>query len=159
MSTNHTANYDLCQWEATDQVLRTDFNQDNAKIDAALAAKAEQSEFSALSADVQQIQADLTKITIGSYTGNGNVTRSFNLGVYPQAVLIMCSYGATGYHYSRFMHLGGLALRGKPAKTREGDAYISVTSNGFSVSDEGHDNGCSVLLNYSEYVYYYIVFS
>ena len=41
MSTNHTANYDLCQWEATDQVLRTDFNQDNAKIDAALAAKAE----------------------------------------------------------------------------------------------------------------------
>ena len=38
MSTNHTANYDLCQWEATDQVLRTDFNQDNAKIDAALKA-------------------------------------------------------------------------------------------------------------------------
>ena len=40
MSTNHTTNYDLCQWEATDQVLRTDFNQDNAKIDAALAANA-----------------------------------------------------------------------------------------------------------------------
>ena len=63
------------------------------------------------------------------------------------------------YHYSRFMHLGGLALRGKPAKTQQGDVFISVTSNGFSVSDEGHDNGCSVLLNYSEYVYYYVVFS
>lgn len=37
MSTNHTANYDLCQWEATDQVLHTDFNEDNAKIEAALA--------------------------------------------------------------------------------------------------------------------------
>ena len=36
MSTNHTANYDLCQWEATDQVLHTDFNQDNAKLDAAI---------------------------------------------------------------------------------------------------------------------------
>ena len=36
MSTNHTTNYNLCQWEATDQVLRTDFNEDNAKIDAAL---------------------------------------------------------------------------------------------------------------------------
>ena len=36
MSTNHTTNYDLCQWEATDQVLRTDFNEDNARIDAAL---------------------------------------------------------------------------------------------------------------------------
>ena len=39
MSTNHTTNYDLCQWEATDQVLRTDFNEDNAKLDAALAGK------------------------------------------------------------------------------------------------------------------------
>ena len=39
MSTNHTTNYDLCQWEATDQVQRTDFNQDNAKIEAALNSK------------------------------------------------------------------------------------------------------------------------
>ena len=36
MAANYTANYNLCQWEATDQVQRTDFNQDNAKIDAAL---------------------------------------------------------------------------------------------------------------------------
>ena len=33
---NYTQNYHLSQWEATDQVLRSDFNQDNAKIDAAL---------------------------------------------------------------------------------------------------------------------------
>ena len=38
MATYHTANYDLCQWEPTDQVQRTDFNADNAKIDAALSA-------------------------------------------------------------------------------------------------------------------------
>lgn len=36
MSTNHTPNYNLSQWEATDKVLRVDFNGDNAKIDAAL---------------------------------------------------------------------------------------------------------------------------
>ena len=36
MATNHTTNYQLNQWEAADQVLRTDFNDDNAKIDAAL---------------------------------------------------------------------------------------------------------------------------
>ena len=36
MSTNHTPNYNLCQWEPGDQVKRTDFNEDNAKIDAAL---------------------------------------------------------------------------------------------------------------------------
>ena len=36
MSTNHTTNYNLNQWEAADKVLRTEFNADNSKIDAAL---------------------------------------------------------------------------------------------------------------------------
>ena len=36
MATNQTTNYQLNQWEPTDQVLHTDFNADNAKIDAAL---------------------------------------------------------------------------------------------------------------------------
>ena len=34
-----TQHYQLNQWAADDQVLRTDFNADNAKIDAALAQK------------------------------------------------------------------------------------------------------------------------
>ena len=38
MATNYTTNYDLCQWEPTDPVIRTDFNADNAKIEAALTA-------------------------------------------------------------------------------------------------------------------------
>ncbi|NBI10538.1 hypothetical protein D1641_11015 [Colidextribacter sp. OB.20] len=33
---NTTPNYQLSQWEAEDRVLRTDFNADNAKIEAAL---------------------------------------------------------------------------------------------------------------------------
>ena len=41
MATNHTTNYQLNQWEATAQVLRSDFNQDNQKIDAALKANAD----------------------------------------------------------------------------------------------------------------------
>ena len=36
MASNFTTNYQLNQWEPTDQVLRTDFNADNAKLDAAL---------------------------------------------------------------------------------------------------------------------------
>ena len=36
MASNYTENFGLCQWEATDQVLRTEFNEDNAKLDAAL---------------------------------------------------------------------------------------------------------------------------
>ncbi len=38
MASNYTENYGLCQWEATDQVLRTEFNEDNTKIDVALKA-------------------------------------------------------------------------------------------------------------------------
>lgn len=37
MASNYTEKYKLCQWEETDAVLRTDFNEDNAKIEAALA--------------------------------------------------------------------------------------------------------------------------
>ena len=36
MAANQTENYGLNQWLATDQVVRTDFNADNAKIEAAL---------------------------------------------------------------------------------------------------------------------------
>ena len=38
MAINQTANYQLNQWEPTDAVQRTDFNTDNAKVDAALDA-------------------------------------------------------------------------------------------------------------------------
>ena len=63
MSTNHTTNYDLCQWEATDQVLHTDFNADNAKIDAALAAKAELSNHEALAQTVSGLSATVEEHT------------------------------------------------------------------------------------------------
>lgn len=36
MASNYTENYGLCQWEATDQVLREEFNEGNRKVDEAL---------------------------------------------------------------------------------------------------------------------------
>ena len=36
MASNYTTNYGLCQWEPGDNFVRTEFNQDNARIDAAL---------------------------------------------------------------------------------------------------------------------------
>ena len=38
MASNYTEHYGLCQWETTDQVLRTEFNEDYQKIDRALKA-------------------------------------------------------------------------------------------------------------------------
>jgi len=34
----HTPNYNLNQWDPTDRILRSDFNEDNAALDAALSA-------------------------------------------------------------------------------------------------------------------------
>ena len=97
MASNHTTNYNLNQWEATDKVLRTDFNEDNAKIDAALkghadgiaaletavAAKAAAATVTALSQTVAQKadQADLEdlesragncEMELFTYTGTGS---------------------------------------------------------------------------------------
>ena len=41
MANGYTANYGLCQWQPGDKFLREEFNQDNAKIDAALGETAE----------------------------------------------------------------------------------------------------------------------
>lgn len=83
MATNQTANYDLNQWLSTDQVQRTDFNADNAKLDAALAGKAEAETVSALqtavAAKAEQTAVDalsaqvaaLPRIAAGTYVGTG----------------------------------------------------------------------------------------
>ena len=59
---NQTTNYQLSQWEPTDRILMSDFNADNAKIDAALKTQAEA--ISALGAqlDAKADQADLTDL-------------------------------------------------------------------------------------------------
>ena len=61
MSTNKTQQYQLNQWEAEDKVLRTEFNEDNQKIDQALQKKADQEALTALQSLVSQ-KADSTDL-------------------------------------------------------------------------------------------------
>ena len=72
MATNHTTNYQLNQWEATDQVLRTDFNEDNAKIDAALAGLAVRD----MELEAAIAQKGNCQLVYGTYTGTGNSGQS-----------------------------------------------------------------------------------
>ena len=78
MASNYTENYGLCQWEATDQVLREEFNQDNTKVDAALSnleeKKAEQSAMQQLGQRLEQLEG-MPQLLIGSYTGNNKESR------------------------------------------------------------------------------------
>jgi len=83
MASNYTSNYNLCQWAASDKVLRTEFNADNAKIDAAIKAvdsrvdgKVSVSALNALAQTVSGHTDTLEKkgncrICVETYTGTG----------------------------------------------------------------------------------------
>lgn len=90
---NYTPNYGLHQWEPGDDFLRTDFNADFAKLDAALEAKADKTavaqkaDQSALAA-VQNLAEGRCRVVTGSYVGNGGTQLiTVNLGGRPKAVI------------------------------------------------------------------------
>ena len=176
MATNQTTNYQLNQWEPTDAVQRVEFNQDNAKVDAALKSlsdqvvqkanqsavntlitavnqkvdqstldsltqtvnqKASQSALNALNTTVQQIQANLTKITFGTYTGNNTATRVIDLGFTPDALLLLP--GLSSVYYAEGEHdyyRGGLVFPGHPLSLEAHSqtvTYLQIVDNGFQV--------------------------
>ena len=112
---NKTTNYQLNQWAPTDNFLRADFNEDNAKLEEALTALA----------------AGQVQITTGTYAGNGAFEgQEIPLGFHPRAVMIAASDGSTtcnGYIY------GGLVLEGFPLQNRAGQYAAQITENGFMV--------------------------
>jgi hypothetical protein len=67
-----TTNYQLNQWDETDRILREDFNEDNAKIDAAIACIDSRSNFVKIkelttSADSAQIDVDVSDIDFSQW--------------------------------------------------------------------------------------------
>ena len=71
MASNYTTNYQLNQWEAGDQVLRTEFNQDNLKIDTALAGLAGQNEELEAALAAAVAGAGNCQMEVFTYTGTG----------------------------------------------------------------------------------------
>ena len=72
---NYTPNYGLHQWEPGDNFLRTDFNEDFAKLDAAIkgvadTAESKKADKSAL-AEVRTLAESKCRVAMGSYVGNG----------------------------------------------------------------------------------------
>ena len=122
---DYTQNLNLPQWEADDRIMRTDFNDMTATLDAALAAK--------------------SRVACGTYTGDGAESRTIDLDFTPRAVLVLCD---TAMHFnavsSSVMTYGGIALTGQPlyacCKIRDtthiaADCLpaLEVTANGFIV--------------------------
>ena len=92
MPSNQTPNYALNQWERDDRVLMEDFNADNAKIDAALAAQA-----GVLAAHSEMLsKLSNCRVHLTSYTGNGICDLAHSprvpLPAVPKILLVLNNY-------------------------------------------------------------------
>ena len=110
-----TANYQLNQWEASDDFLRTDFNEDNAKIDAALALKCE--------------------VIVGSYIGDNAKERTIELGFQPRAVYLCTQSGMAGIDNGAYYYTyGGLALADSPLISEDYGTVMEITATGLQLT-------------------------
>ena len=168
MASNYTENYGLCQWEATDSFVRTEFNQDNARIDAALKdledTKAEQAALSSLSAtvsgkasqsSVNSLSGEIAlkcRVKAGTYTGNGAASQRIDVGFSVKAVLVERENGLRNQS-SNYGARGGLAVSGHPLH-QEVD-LVKVSGSGFYVYNGGEFQGS---FNADGNTYYYVAF-
>ena len=76
---SYTSNYQLHQWVPGDNFLRTDFNEDFAKIDAAIKA---------LEAATNTKLNQKAQVVTGAYTGTGTGTKTVSLGITARALWI-----------------------------------------------------------------------
>ena len=117
---SYTANYQLHQWEPADFFLRTDFNADFAKLDAALAGKAGLAE-------------KLGAVT-GSYTGDGSTSRTVTLGFAPIAVFLREDEDSGAI----------LAVQNGAVMDEEGEVtMLTVSGQGFQVTYDAYFTGVS----------------
>ena len=144
-----TANYQLYLWEPEDNFLRTEFNENFAKIDAAI-----------------------PHIAAGAYTGNGGSsasttakTQTISLGFHPKAVLV---YPVDGMAYINTGNYGyknvysALATREQNAAVN-GLSALTITESGFTVNFQSKNAELNTYssedrpaTNYGSKVYNYI---
>lgn len=130
MSTHKTPNYKLHKWESQDDFLRTEFNENFAKIDA-----------------------EALRIIFGVYTGaysfsNTTLTK-ITLGSKPKAVMIVPYDGTCSNSGGR--SYDAIAGAGYPAA----GGVLTLDETGFSVYNRDTDY---VYLNQTGKTYYYMAF-
>lgn len=77
-----------------------------------------------------EMLADLEAVK-GSYTGNGEATRTIELGFTPSAVFVCKNDGVS---FDGKTIYGGLAVTGSPAKSPVGLEAVAVAENGFTAA-------------------------
>ncbi|MEY8404571.1 hypothetical protein AALA54_14775 [Oscillospiraceae bacterium 44-34] len=136
---NRTQNYNLCQWEAADKVQRTDFNEDNRKIEAAILAARK-----------------APCCVYGTYVGNGG-TVTVDVGFRPGfLVIIPGTYSDTALTANGVCIFGGPERQVRMSKTRNGAAqYVTFTENGFQLTENDPRSGMTATdVTFHYYAFY-----
>ena len=148
MSTNHTPNYKLCQWEASDRVLRTDFNADNAKLETALTRierTANRADTAVSRAYNQQNPGFVTGTYRGTTASGTNGSQKITLGFRPRAVLVCPSNGGLVLSISGVMYTySGLVLDGQTA------SFLQIDDTGFTACNASQTGEASVRHNLND---------
>lgn len=134
-----TTNYQLNQWEENDYVRRTDFNEDNAKIESALSAA-----------------ASAPCCAVDSFTGDGTLTRSFNVGFAPSAV-ILCANSEYRSDTTRVMYIAtrkGSKLFCRAEASLDSTSDVQLTDTGFIITQ----TSSNVAMNKADCAHFYIAF-
>ena len=136
MSTNTSQNLGLHLWEPTDQVLRTEFNENWQKLDTAVNTAQETAE---------------TQCKAGTYTGNGKTMAEggqlIETGFPPKFVIITRGWLYQNNMPSSFMAAGQDMVEGA-------EAFITFQQDGFTVAaQDGH-----IQLNTAGTTYSYVAF-
>lgn len=107
-----------------------------------------QSQINTHTSQISSLTNAKSEVVFGSYTGDGQETRTIALGFYPRAVFLILSSGSLS-------NCGGLAMRDLPCTT----GGLSLVTTGFTVVNKDMPSGYNDLrYNVSGNVYYYIVF-
>ena len=122
MAGNYTEHYQLSQWQPQDRVLRTEFNQDNARLDSAL----------------NQLAGQTLHVAAGVYTGTGlhgsGQPNTLTFEFAPMLVIIVADH-------TSLLKTGTVLVTGQTRSPGIGTAYssgscldLTVTWSGNSVS-------------------------
>ena len=140
---NQTTHYQLNQWNETDRIMMTDFNADNAKLDAALAA----------------IASNSVRCATGSYTGK-NLSGSSNpctltFDFVPKLLVVFGSFNELGIRGCIIIPgLGGIGADGTSANNGVDVHGVMSTLNGTTVT--WYSNRVGAQAN-SPHTYHYVV--
>ena len=141
MASGQTTNYKLNQWAAEDPVLRTDFNQDNAKIDAALNAGMEA---------VKALGETRPALLTGTYQGDGSTTNTHlaQMGLNPRFLMVL-SHNASQAHV---LFLMGEAVLSKSGGSTVG-AAPQVLRTDAGITFQGANSGQVMNSEWTKYSY------